>query len=297
MNILVSGATGLVGTELCNVLKGAGHSIVRLTRDKQPKAGEVFWNPLAGILDPGALNGIDAAVHLAGENIAGRWTDAKKKAILESRVSGTRTLSEALAKMNTLPKTLVCASAIGFYGQRGAEGLTEASAPGTGFLADVCKAWEAAADPARKAGIRVSHARLGVLLSPKGGALKQMLFPFKMGVGGVIGDGKQYMSWMALDDAVQAFAFILKNAELSGPVNVVAPNPVTNREFTKTLGKVLSRPTILPMPAFAARLAFGEMADDLLLGSTRVVPERLQKSNYEFKHPQLEEALRSLLQK
>lgn len=294
MNILISGASGMVGTALCDVLKSQGHAVTRLTRGKSG-AGDVFWDPLAGKLDPGALTGIDAAVHLAGENIAGRWTDSKKKSIRDSRTLGTRTLCDALAKMSTPPKVLVSASAIGLYGNRGDELLTETSAPGSGFLPDVCKEWEAATAPAEKAGIRTVHLRIGVILSAKGGALAKMLTPFKMCVGGVIGSGAQYMSWVSLDDVVGAVTFALTHENLSGAANLAAPIPVTNRDFTKTLGKVISRPTIFPMPAFAARLAFGEMADDLLLGSARVKPERLQQAGYVFKYPELEGAIRAAL--
>ena len=294
MNVLISGASGMVGTALGDALKSQGHAVTCLTRGKAG-AGEVFWDPLAGKLDPGALTGIDAVVHLAGENIAGRWTDAKKKAIRDSRTLGTGTLCEALAKMSTPPKVLVSASAIGFYGNRGDEVLAETSTPGSGFLPGVCQEWEAAAAPAEKAGIRTVRMRIGVVLSAKGGALAKMLTPFKMGVGGVIGSGTQYMSWVSLDDVVGAIVFALTHENLSGPANFVAPNPATNREFTKTLGKVISRPTIFPMPAFAVRLAFGEMGDELLLGSTRVKPERLQQAGYAFKYPELEGALRAAL--
>ncbi len=296
MNVLISGASGMVGTALRVALKSDGHGITPLVRGAA-KTGEVSWDPLTGKLDPAALQGMDAAVHLAGENIAGRWTDSKKKAIRESRVLGTKTLCGALAKMSVAPKVLVSASAIGFYGNRGDEILTESSAPGSGFLPDVCKEWEAATAPLQSAGIRTVLLRIGVIVSVKGGALAKMLTPFKMGVGGVIGDGKQYMSWVSLDDVVGAIIFALKNESLRGPANAAAPNAVTNQVFTKTLGKVLSRPTIFPMPAFAARLAFGEMANDLLLGSTRVVPEKLKAAGYAFKFPELEGAFRATLGK
>ena len=237
-------------------------------------------------------------MHLAGENIAvRRWTPAQKARIRDSRVQGTRLLAQSLARLQQPPTVMVCASAIGFYGDRGEELLTEGSAPGSGFLTDTCRAWEAAAQPASEKDIRVVNLRLGVVLSPGGGALAKMLLPFRLGVGGKIGSGRQYMSWIEIDDVVGVIHYALTTDELRGPVNAVAPNPVTNREFTKTLGRVLSRPTIFPMPAFAARLAFGEMADELLLASTRVKPARLQNSGYYFRHPRLEDALRHLLGK
>jgi uncharacterized protein (TIGR01777 family) len=235
-------------------------------------------------------------VHLAGENIAkGRWNARKKARIRDSRVNGTRLLSEALTRLSKPPAVMVCASAIGYYGDRGDEVLREESASGSGFLAEVCRQWEAAAEPARKRGIRVVHLRIGVVLSPEGGALAQMLFPFRMGLGGKLGSGRQYFSWIAIDDLVTVIAHALTNDTLQGPVNAVAPHPVTNLEFTRTLGRVLARPTLFPMPALAARLAFGEMADELLLSSARVEPTRLLATAYQFRHPQLEGALRHLL--
>ena len=294
MKVLVTGSTGFIGSALVSALTAAGHQVTRLVR-KLAGAGEVRWDPAAGAIDTGGLEGHDAVVHLAGENIAGRWTAAKKQRIRESRVNGTRLLAEALAKLSRRPRALVCASAIGYYGDRGEEKLREGSPPGKGFLAEACVAWEAAAKPAADAGLRVVHLRIGVVLHPKGGALKQMLLPFKLGLGGVIGSGRQYMSWIALDDLIGIFQHALANDSLRGPANAVAPNPATNREFTKSLGQVLSRPTIFPMPAFAARLAFGEMADELLLASTRVEPARLAASGYSFAYPQLEAALRHLL--
>lgn len=298
MNILVSGSTGLVGTALIPLLTTQGHEVVRLVRSKSksPSKEMIHWNPEANYIDAAGLEGLDAVVHLAGENIAGaRWSASQKARIRDSRVNGTRLLCETLSQLAKPPTTLVCASAIGFYGDRGDELITETSAPGTSFLCDVCREWEAAAEPARQKGIRVVHARFGIILSPAGGALAKMLFPFKMGVGGVIGTGRQYMSWITLDDAVGAIAHALTTPTLSGPVNVVAPHPVTNHEFTKTMGKVLGRPTILPMPAFAARLAFGEMANELLLGGANVKPVRLQESGYSFRFPELETGLRHVL--
>ena len=294
MNVLISGASGMVGTALAAALTAQNHTITRLTRGK-PKPGEVFWDPSAGTLDPASLAGVDAVVHLAGENIAGRWTTSKKKAIVDSRVKGTRTLCDAVLKMSVPPKVFVSASAIGFYGNRGDEVLSEASVAGPGFLPDVCKAWEAASEHISKAGIRRVLLRIGVVLSTKGGALKQMLTPFKMGVGGVVGSGKQYMSWITLEDVVGIIAYALKNDGVKGPINAVAPNAATNREFTKALGTALSRPTIFPLPGFVVQLLFGEMGVDLLLGSTRVKPERLAQAGFTFQHPTLDEALKSTL--
>jgi uncharacterized protein len=297
MRVLVTGSSGLVGSALVPALKQDGQEVWSLVR-RSPKEGmrEIFWDPLKGIDDVSGLEGADALVHLAGENIAeGRWTDEKKARIRESRVKGTRVLSEALARLERPPKSLLCASAIGFYGDRGAEILTEASAPGEGFLPDVCRAWEAAAGPAVERGVRVVFLRFGVILAAEGGALDKMLTPFKMGVGGKIGSGKQYMSWITLDDTIGVIKHALADETLSGPVNVVAPQPVTNFEFTRALGNVLSRPTIFSVPAFAARLAFGEMADAALLASERVEPARLKQSGFVFQHPELEGALRHLL--
>jgi len=243
------------------------------------------------------LNGFDAVVHLAGENIAGRWSQAKKAAIRDSRIKGTRLLAETLTRANQPPRVMVSASAIGFYGDRGDVILDEKATMGSGFLADVCKEWEDATKPASDAGIRVVNLRIGVVLTPAGGALAKMLTPFKLGVGGIMGSGKQYWSWVAIDDVVGAIGHALTTESLFGPVNAVAPEAATNHDLTKTLGKVLSRPTIFPMPAFAARLALGEMADALLLSSARVSPMKLIESGYTFKYPSLESALRHVLGK
>lgn len=302
MNILVSGSTGLIGSELVLFLTTKGHNVTRLKRSKsgsESKFGEaeVFWNPDSNKVAIPNLEGLDAVVHLAGENVAGIWTDEKKSKIRKSRVDGTRLLSKSLAKLVRPPKVLVCASAIGFYGNRGDEILTEVSNPGEGFLAEVCREWEAAAETATKKGIRVVHLRIGLVLSPRGGALKTMLVPFRIGVGGKIGSGKQYLSWIAIDDIVGAIYHVITNENLKGPVNVVAPNPVTNNGFTKTLGRVLGRPTLFTVPAFALRLLAGEMADEMLLASTRVEPKRLLASGYKFRYSELEGALRHLLGK
>ena len=255
----------------------------------------MHWGPEG--LDPTALDGIDAVVHLAGESIVGRWTPEKKDAIRQSRVRGTRILAEAMAQSANPPKTLVCASAIGYYGDRGDEILTESSAPGHDFLAEVCEEWEAAAEPALKKNIRVVFMRLGVVLSSEGGALSKMLTPFRMGVGGVIGNGKQYWSWIGLDDVVGAIQFALETPALRGPVNLVAPVPVTNREFTTALGRVLHRPTIFPLPGFVAKMLLGEMADALLLASARVLPEKLKAAGFVYRHPDLDGALQFALKK
>jgi uncharacterized protein (TIGR01777 family) len=257
---------------------------------------EVPWDPAARSIATPGLEGLDAVVHLAGESIAsGRWTAEKKARIRNSRVQGTQVLCEAFGQLARPPQVLVSASAIGYYGDRGTTVLREESRPGSDFLAEVCRAWEAATAPAVQRGIRVVLLRFGVVLSANGGALAKMLLPFKLGLGGVIGSGQQYMSWIALDDVIGAIQHALSTESLHGPANAVAPHPVTNREFTKTLGRVLRRPTLVPLPAFAARLAFGEMADALLLASQRVEPGRLLQSGYVFRYPELENALRHLL--
>jgi uncharacterized protein (TIGR01777 family) len=297
MKILVTGSSGLIGSALVPVLTAEGHSVTRLVRSK-PRPGEagIYWDPSTETIDTSSLEGFDGVVHLAGENIAaGRWTAEQKARIRDSRVKGTRLLAESLARLARRPAVLLCASAMGYYGSRGEEVLKESSPAGSGFLAEVCREWEAAAEPAARRGIRVVSLRMGVVLSSKGGALATMLLPFRLGVGGRVGDGKQYMSWIAIDDVVGAFSFALRSETLRGPVNVVAPNPVTNAEFTKTLGRVLGRPTVFPMPAFAARLAFGEMADGLLLASARIEPAKLLVTGYAFRFAELEGALRHLL--
>jgi uncharacterized protein (TIGR01777 family) len=254
------------------------------------------WDPEAGRLDPVALEGFDGVVHLAGENIAGgRWTPDRKARIRQSRVLGTRLLCETLARLQRPPETLVSASAVGFYGDRGNEEISESNRAGTGYLAEVCEDWEKATEPARRAGIRVVNLRIGIVLSPKGGALSRMLPPFSLGLGGRLGHGGQFMSWISLPDLSAVILRALTDPRLRGPVNAVAPEPVTNREFTRTLASVLGRPALLPMPAFLARLAFGQLADALLLGGAKVRPGKLIESCFEFQHPTLEIALRELL--
>jgi uncharacterized protein (TIGR01777 family) len=285
----------LVGSALLPFLVSGGHAVTRLVRTP-PTGDDVFWDPAAGVRDLSRLEGVHAVVHLAGENIAaGRWTARRKEEIRRSRVEGTRRLSESLTRLSRRPNVLVSASAIGVYGDRGSELLTEDSVPGKNFLARVCQEWEAATEPASRAGIRVVCMRFGVILSSAGGALKKMLLPFKLGAGGRLGSGAQYVSWIAIDDAIGAILHAILTLPLRGPVNAVAPASVTNAEFTRTLARVLSRPAILPVPASAARLVFGEMADALLLASQRVVPTRMQESGYHFRLADLEGALRHLL--
>jgi len=285
----------LVGGALVPSLTEQGHEVKRLARP-QTGSGEVRWDPERGELECAAMEGFDVVIHLAGESIAaGRWTAAKKERIYRSRVEGTRLLAKALGRLTRPPKALLSASAIGFYGDRGPESLTEESVSGSLFLSHLCRDWEAATQPAAEAGIRVVNLRFGIILSTSGGALAKMLLPFRLGLGGKIGSGGQYMSWVTIDDVVGVIQFALRTEALSGPVNVVSPEPVTNEVFTKTLGRVLGRPTFFPMPTFAARLAFGEMADELLLASTRVEPVKLQRTGYSFHHQHLEGELRELL--
>jgi len=293
--VLMSGSSGLLGSALMQSLGTDGYEITRLMRRPTAAAGQIAWD-FAQPLAPQSVSGFDAVIHLAGESIASRWTESKKKAIRDSRVLGTRHLAEALARAASPPRVFISASAIGFYGDCGDEILREDSASGgSGFLPEVCREWEAAADPAVNAGTRTAFLRTGIVLSAKGGALKQMLPPFRMGLGGRISSGRQWMSWIDLQDEIGAIRHILANESLSGPVNSVSPHPVTNAEFTKTLASVLSRPAIFPMPAFAARLVFGQMGDELLLGSQRVEPAKLTASGYVFQKPDLRRALRDIL--
>ena len=294
MIVAISGASGLIGTTLGRLLEAEGHTVLRLVRRRPAAAGsEVYWKPKAGEIDAASLEGVDAAVHLAGAPIAERWTDERKRAIRDSRVQGTRLFATALAGLRKKPSVLVTASGIGIYGsRRGDEMLTEDSSTGGDFLADVSRDWEGAAQPASDAGLRVVHSRTGPVLSPEGGMLGKMLLPFRMGAGGRIGSGRQWVSWVGLDDVVHAMSFMIATASLRGPVNLVAPNPVTNAEFTNALGRVLGRPTIATVPEFAIKLAFGEMGENTILASQRVMPQRLLGAGYRFRHPHIEEALR-----
>jgi hypothetical protein len=294
--IAIAGASGLIGAALVERLIADGHHILRLVRRPSADQSEIQWDPEAGTIDAGALEGIDAVVNLAGESIAeGRWNDAKRQRIRRSRVVGTRLLAETLAGLNRPPRVFVACSAVGIYGDRGDEVLTEDSDTGEGFLADVGREWEAAADPARAAGIRVVHPRVSLVLTLKGGALKKMLPPFRLGVAGPLGSGRQWMTWITLDDAVAALIRLIEDDTFAGPVNLAAPEPVTNRAFTKALGRVLHRPTIFPAPAFALRLLLGDMADEALLASVRAEPRRLTETSFEFRHATLESALRTML--
>jgi hypothetical protein len=297
LRVAVTGATGLVGSALVPALRAAGHRVDRVSR--RPSAAgstDIQWDPARGRLDPRALEGVDAVVHLAGESIAARrWTGSEKERIRRSRVDGTRLLAETLGRLARRPQVLLSASAVGYYGDRGEAPLTEESPPGSGFLAEVCREWEAAADPARAAGIRVVHPRLGVVLAGQGGALPRMALPFRFGAGGVIGSGRQYWSWVEISDLVRVIELCLALDTLAGPVNAVAPAPVTNREFTRVLGRVLGRPTLVPLPALAVRLLLGEMGQALLLDSARVLPQRLERAGFRFRHPDLETALRAAL--
>lgn len=294
--ILVSGASGFIGSALVSSLQAGGYQIVRLTHRPATAADQIHWDP-ALPLSPQAVSGFDGVVHLAGESIVGRWTAAKKARIFESRAQGTRRLSEALAAAPQPPRVLVSASAIGYYGSRGDEPLTEETHPGKDFLSEVCLAWESGTQAAASAGIRVVSMRIGLVLSAAGGALPKMLPPFRMGVGGNMGNGRQWWSWIDLRDLVAAFRFALENETLRGPVNAVAPTPVTNAEFTKTLASALHRPAIFPMPAFAVQLLFGQMGVELMLASQRVQPQKLLAAGFAFQHPDLQNSLQEILKK
>jgi len=297
MKIVVSGASGLIGTQLVAKLSSSGHEVVRLVR-RSPKSGEIQWNPKSGTLDAAALEGTDAVIHLSGAGIGDkRWTDGYRKEILDSRTATTALLAKTMASLSRKPSVFLSGSAIGIYGARNDEQLTEVSTHGTGFLAEVCEQWEAAAKPAVDAGIRTVYLRTGIVLSPKGGALKKLLPLFKLGVGGKFGNGKQWQSWISIDDEIGAIEHLL-TANVSGAVNLTAPNPVTNAEFTKVLASVLKRPAIVPVPTFAPKILLGgELADALLFTGQRVIPAALNASGYMFKHTTLESAFRSLLSK
>lgn len=297
MKVLITGSSGLIGSALIESLTANGHQAIRLLRTEFAE-GLPFWDPENGVIDLCDITGVDAVVHLAGYSIAnGRWNERTKTRILESRVRGTKLLAEFFAESAHKPHVIVSASGVGAYGDCGEDVVDERSAFGKGFLADVARQWEESTAPAVKAGIRVVNIRLGVVLSASGGALKKMLLPFKMGLGGVIGSGKQYMSWVSIEDVVKMIQYVIVNDSIRGPANFVSPTPVSNFEFTKTLGRVLHRPTVFRMPAFAACLVFGEMAKELLLSSTRAIPKKLMGAGYQFRHSELEEAFRSLLGK
>jgi uncharacterized protein (TIGR01777 family) len=297
MNILISGSTGLIGSELGSFLSRNKHRVIRLVRHAPSGPDQISWDPAKGILDAQSLEGLDAVVHLAGENIAsGRWTEKKKRRIRESRINGTRLLAHSLSRLFDPPQVLVSNSAIGYYGDRGDEQLNEESAPGDGFLPDLCRDWESATEAAVIRGIRVVIPRVGIVLSPAGGAMARMLPIFRLGLGGRIGSGRQYMSWVTLDDLVGAIHHSILTPSLHGPVNAVSPIPVTNAEFSQALGRALSRPARFALPAPAARIAFGQMADEALLASTRAAPVRLVRSGYRFLFPQLDGALRHLFE-
>ncbi|HYJ92311.1 MAG TPA: TIGR01777 family oxidoreductase [Pyrinomonadaceae bacterium] len=292
MKILITGATGLIGSALQKSLRDGGHDLLLASRKPPKNDNFIQWDVSEGFAEPEKLEGVHAVIHLAGENLSGlRWTDEKKKAIRDSRILGTRNVVDTISNLKQRPQILIAASAVGFYGDRGDDIMTETSSPGKNFLADVCREWEAESRRAEDSGIRTVLLRTGIVLSKDGGALGTMLTPFKFGLGGVVGSGKQWMSWISLDDQIAVINYALENENIRGAVNSVSPNPVTNEEFTKAMGEVLYRPTIIPIPEFAVHLAFGEMGDALLLDSTRVIPKRLEEAGFKFKYPDLKKAL------
>ena len=296
MNILITGATGLVGSALTPLLTAKGHRIVALQRQPPTDAhSQPYWCPERKEINLQPAGQIDAVIHLAGENVAQRWSDAAKRRIRDSRVEGTRLLVEKLLEQPARPKAFLCASATGFYGSRGDELLTEQSSPGRGFLADICRDWEAATEPALRAGMRVVNLRFGVVLSKRGGALKKMLPAFRLGLGGKIGNGEHYWSWIAIDDVAKAIEFALMTESLRGPVNIISPNPVRNVEFTRALASVLHRPTFFTVPSFAVKLLMGEMGEEALLSSLRVKPAKLENLGFKFDHSDLQPALEHLI--
>ena len=292
--VLITGASGPIGAALLPYLESQGARVIRLVRGSAQGPDQIQWDPLQP-LSPASISGCDVVIHLAGETIFGRWTAAKKTAILESRREGTSNLAAAIARADVKPQVFLCASAVGFYGNRGDEVVTEESAGGDDFPAEVCRVWEAASRVSADGAVRTVNMRIGMVLSPKGGALAMMLPAFRLGLGGTLGSGRQWSSWIHVDDIVGAAHHIIHNQSISGPINFVAPAPVTNQEFTKTLASVLRRPALLPVPAFGARLVFGEMGEQLLLSGQRALPARLQASGYSFRFPELRPALEDLL--
>jgi uncharacterized protein (TIGR01777 family) len=291
MEVLVTGSSGFIGSALIPELKARGHSVRRLVRSN-PGADRILWDPMSGTIDRAGIKGVDGVIHLAGEGIGSRWNAAHKARLVDSRVRGTHLLAETLANLSPIPKVLLSASGSGYYGSRGDEQLTESSGPGTDFIAEVCKQWEGATESAEKAGVRVVRTRSGVVLSKRGGALAPLLIPFRLGVGGPLGSGRQYWPWITLRDEVRAMLHFLENDGLSGPFNVCAPDSVRQAEFARTLARLLSRPSIIPTPAFALKLVLGEMAEAHVLASQRMVPARLQEIGFEFEHQELEVGLR-----
>lgn len=296
MKVLVTGSSGLIGSALIPFLEKNKKEVYKLVRARVDLlAHEIAWDPQQGVINPSLLEGLDAVIHLAGENIIGRWTEAKKAKIRDSRVKGTQLLCQALCQLKHPPAVVVCASAIGYYGNRGDEVLTEQSAKGTGFLADVCAEWEEAVRPAAERGIRIINLRIGMVVSPRGGALKQMLPIFKLGLGGRMGSGDQYVSWIAIDDLVRIIEYAISQDSLAGPLNATTPYPVSNEQLAKRLGHVLHRPAFLVMPALMVKLIFGELGEETLLSSQRVEPKKLEEAGFKFDYPDLEQALRHLI--
>jgi uncharacterized protein len=296
MRVAVTGSTGMIGSALVSSLSADGHEVLRLTRSPSPGPGAASWDPAGGTIDSEALSKADAVVHLAGRSIAAlRWTPKVKREILGSRTRGTRLLAETMAGLRNGPRVLVCASGINYYGDRGDEVLTETSPGGQGFLAEVCRQWEGSADPARAAGIRTVHVRTGFVQTPRSGVLAKLLPLFRLGLGGRLGSGRQWWSWVTFDDVIGIYRHALTASTTSGPLNATAPNPVTNAEFTATLARVVGRPALMPVPSFGPRLLLGQLADELVLASARVHPAATESSGYSFRHPTLEAGLRHVL--
>ncbi len=296
MNIVISGASGLIGTALVKALRANNHNVITLVRRKPVNDSEIFWEPLSGEIESDKLNGIDCVINLSGENIAsGRWTKAKKKRILDSRVNSTALLCKSFVKLDRPPSILLSASAIGYYGNHKTVKVSENSPSGKGFIAEVCRQWEDATEICIKAGIRVVNCRFGVVLSAYGGALKKMLPAFKMGLGGKLGTGEQFMSWISIEDCIRVLLFILENKNIKNAVNIVSPAPVTNHEFTKALAKILRRSSLFPVPEFVIKTLFGEMGRELLLEGCKIIPEKLLNSGFKFKHSDIDSALEDIL--